>query len=73
MAVDSFGKRASATHFLTYNYTQLVIPDGTIGATDRQAATLVYSGIAAGGAAPITVSPERQRRHFLKNIGRGMG
>lgn len=58
MAIDSAQKRASATHFLTYNYTQLVIPDGTISATDRQAATLVYSGIAAGGAAaPSTRNP----------------
>lgn len=47
MAVDTAQKRASATHFLTPNYTQLVLPDGTISAADRQAATLVYSGISA--------------------------
>lgn len=67
MAVDTAQKRVSATHLLVWAYTPTVIPDGTISATDRQAATLVYSGIAAGGT---VVSDLAKHRGFLKNVGR---
>lgn len=67
MAVDTAQKRISATHILVWAYTPTVIPDGTIGATDRQAATLVYSGIAAGGAVAADTT---KHRGFLRNVGR---
>lgn len=67
MAVDTAQKRISATHLLVWSYTPTVIPDGTIGQTDRQAATLVYSGISAGEA---QVSSLTKHRGFLRNVGR---
>ncbi len=45
MAIDTEAKRASATHFLVPSWTQLVFPDGTIDAGDRQASAWCYSGI----------------------------
>ena len=67
MAVDTAQKRASATHLLVWSYPPTVLPDGTIGQTDRQAATLVYSGISVGGA---VVADTTKHRGFLRNVGR---
>ena len=53
MPVDSKQKRASATFFMRPGPVYIV-PDGTISATDRQAATWLYSGIAA--AAPVVIA-----------------
>lgn len=71
MAIDTFGKRASATHFLINIYTQPVIPDGAIAQGDRQAATLVYSGILAAGA-PVA-APTTQYPGKIVNVARLMG
>lgn len=65
MAIDSFAKRASATHFLVNSFTPVVVPDGTIGQGDRQASALTYSGILAGGAAPAT---RKNHVGFMENI-----
>ena len=67
MAIDTAQKRISATHLLVWAYTPTVLPDGTIGQTDRQAATLVYSGITAGGAVVVAST---KHRGFLRNVGR---
>ena len=43
MAVDTENKRRSASDF--YLFVIFPVPDGTIGAADREQATGIYSGI----------------------------
>lgn len=53
MALDTRQKRQSATAFLLPCYTPGVDATGTINQAERQAASWVYSGIAAGEAIPF--------------------
>ena len=50
--IDTAAKRFSAINVSCPWRGVSVLPDGTIGQGDRQAAAFLYSGIAAGGAAP---------------------
>ena len=49
-----------------------VTPDSTPDQFWRQAAGWGYGGILAG-AAIIVEGVNRKRRHFIKNLGKGMG
>lgn len=50
--LDTENKRRSATGIFHF-YTMPPVPDGTIAALDREQATLIYAGIAAGGLAAV--------------------
>jgi len=58
MAIDTAAKRASATGFVIPSYAIGIFPDGTIERSDSQAATWLYSGIAAAllGMVELTLS-----------------
>lgn len=45
MAVDTRAKRMSASQILMPFYLDIVVPDGAIGQSDRQAVAWSYSGI----------------------------
>jgi len=62
--LDTTNKRRSATGVQGL-FTIPAVPDGTIAALDREQATYIYAGIAAGSAVVVTT---RIRRGLLLGV-----
>lgn len=70
--LDTRSKRASGVNFLKPYTAAMVLPDGTIGAGDRQHTAWDYSGILAAGAGG-TVYMGMERATFTRLFGRIFG
>lgn len=71
MAIDTRAKRGSAICVSMPWRPFLPLPDGAISQGDRQSVPFLYSGILAGGAAPVDATPHFT--YFLADMGRMMG
>jgi hypothetical protein len=66
--LDTAAKRGSGIAVGSPWRARLPLPDGTVAQGDRQAVALMYSGIAALAAAPVTTAPVFEG--LRRNVGR---
>jgi hypothetical protein len=70
--LDTRSKRASSVNFEKSYAASMVLPDGTIGALDRQHSAWSYSGVLASFPGGVTLMA-MERAMFRRVFGRVFG